>query len=439
MKFITRYAFLAGMLLTAVCGRAQSHVDAWNDSLTASHRLVYLDGKPAPAEINSYVDSVRRVIGKFYYDQFHHFQDPEAPYFLFLSKDAALAMGIGGAVRMRAYYDWGGAVPASAFAPYLIPVTPDPAAKRAVSATPSGTCLFFRVIGQNKTLGEYQLYIEADFTGYQGRDFKLKKAYAMINDFTVGYAPSTFSDPAALPPMVDAAGPNNKIAPTTCLLRYMPVIRGRFVLAVSAEMPSTAADYTGTETARVRDWLPDLAAFAQYQWERGQHVRLSGIIRTLPYRDLTAGRNRNVAGWGVQLSSVAHPLPQLTTYLTANYGHGYASLGGDLLMGNYDLTAMPGSPGRMYAPRSWGWCAGVQYNIRPNLFFTVLGSQTRYCPRRPVAGDEYGTGYVAAANVFWMMTKRMTVAAEFDYGYRRNADGAGRSSRRANLMCQFAF
>lgn len=435
MKFIT----LIAAALTALSVAAQSHVDTYNDSLIASHRLVWVDGKPAPEEVGAYVDSVRRVIGKFYYDQFHHFQDPQAPYFLFLSKDAALAMGIGGAVRMRAYYDWGGAVPASAFAPYLIPMEADPAARRAVSATPSGTCLFFRVIGQNKLLGEYQLYIEADFTGYQGRDFKLKKSYAIINDFTVGYAPSTFSDPAALPPMVDAAGPNNKISPTTCLVRYMPVVRDRYVFAVSAEMPATAADHTSGLTAKVRDWLPDFAAFAQYQWNRGQHVRLSGILRTLPYRDVAAGRNHTVAGWGVQLSSVAHPLPPLTTYVTLNYGHGYGSLGGDLLMGNYDLTPDPVMPERMYAPRSWGWCAAVQYNIRPNLFCTLLGSQTRYCPRRPVAQDEYRTGYVAALNVFWMMTKRMTVAAEADYGYRCNTDGAHRSSKRFNLMCQFSF
>lgn len=110
------------------------------------------------------------------------------------------------------------------------------------------------------------------------------------------------------------------------------------------------ADYAAAGARKVRDWMPDFAAFAQYEWARGQHVRLSGLVRTLSYRDVDAGRNHNVAGWGIQLSSVAHPLPPLTTYLTFNYGRGYASLGGDLLMGNYDLTAVAGSPGRMYAP-----------------------------------------------------------------------------------------
>ena len=51
-------------------------------------------------------DSIRRIIEMFYVDQFRHFDDPQAPYFLFMSRDATLAMGVGGAVRMRGYYDW---------------------------------------------------------------------------------------------------------------------------------------------------------------------------------------------------------------------------------------------------------------------------------------------------------------------------------------------
>ena len=44
-------------------------------------------------------------------------------------------MGIGGAVRMRGYYDWGGAMPSAGFSPYLIPMTPDPASMRHLDAT----------------------------------------------------------------------------------------------------------------------------------------------------------------------------------------------------------------------------------------------------------------------------------------------------------------
>lgn len=432
---------IALFLSAAFCAGAVERplADRQIDSTLTSNKVIFIDGRPAPEETQHHVDSLRRVISIFYYDQFRHFQDPGAPYFLFMSKDANLAMGIGGCIRMRAYYDWGGAIPASGFAPFLIPMNPNPAAMRQFGTSPAGTCLFFRVIGRNKSLGEYQLYIEANFNGYQTRDFHLEKAYAIVNDFTIGYASSTYSDPAATPPTVDAQGPNNKIGTTAVLVRYMPVIKDRWVLAVSAETPSSAIDIDDTNTAKVTNWMPDWAAFAQYQWAQGQHVRLSGILRTLSYRDLLAQRNHNVAGWGVQLSSVAHPHPSLTTYFSASYGHGSAGLGGDLLIGNYDLVTDTRKPGRMYAPASFGWCAGLQYNFRPNVFASVAMSQNRYLPHHGAEADEYKYGLFWAANVFWSLTPRMLVAAEFDLGMRQNFSGEHRWARRVGALCQFSF
>ncbi|MCM1067629.1 MAG: hypothetical protein NC418_08680 [Muribaculaceae bacterium] len=436
-KFFTCIAAAA----IALCSHAadRSLADRQIDTTLLSNKVVFIDGKPAPEVTQHYVDSVRRVISTFYYDQFRHFQDPGAPYFLFMSKDAKLAMGIGGAVRMRGYYDWGGAIPASGFAPYLIPMHPSPTDRRHFDTTPAGTCLFFRVIGRNKALGEYQLYIEANFNGYQSRDFHLKKAYAIINDFTIGYAASTFSDPAAVPPTVDAQGPNNKLTPTAVLLRWMPVVKDRWVFAVSAETPSPSLAVDNTNTEKVSTWMPDWAAFVQYQWAQGQHVRLAGIVRTLSYRNMLAEKNHNTAGWGLQLSSVAHPLPQLTTYLTASYGHGYAGLAGDMQIGNYDLVGRPDAPGSLYAPASFGWCVGVQYNIRPDLFVSASASQNRYLPRYGVSPDEYKYGIFTCLNVFWNITPRIQVAAEIDLGKRQNFSGEHRWARRAGAMCQFSF
>lgn len=438
---MSRFTVLFLALMASVTTLASTPMaDQFNDTLAASNKIVFIDGRPAPSELRSQIDSIRQKISIFYYDQFRHFQDPGAPYFLFMSKDANLAMGIGGCIRMRGYYDWGGAVPAAGFAPYLIPMTPDPTMRRHFDTTPSGTSLFFRVLGRNKSLGDYQLYIEANFNGYQGRDFHLKKAYAIINDFTVGYAASTFSDPAATPSTVDAQGPNNKISPTAVLIRYMPVFKDKWYVAVSAETP-TSPDM-GPDTDKVKkvaNWMPDWAAFVQYEWARGQHVRLAGIVRTLSYRDLVNESNQNKAGWGVQLSSVARPHSQITTYVTANYGRGVAGLSGDLAIGNYDLVADVNVPGRLYAPASYGWCLGVQYNILPNLFVSASASQTRYLPRRGVARDEYRYGIFSDVNVFWNLTPRMQVGAEFDWGLRANFSGRHHAARRVGAMCQFSF
>lgn len=416
---------------------ASGLVDAQLDSLKGNHKIIYIDGRPEVIT-EEYADSMRRLIDIFYYDQFRNFSDPAAPYFLFMSKDAQLAMGIGGCVRMRGWYDWGGAVPANGFAPYLIPMDPDPTNMRRFGTTPSGSTLFFRVIGRNKRFGEYQLYIEANFNGYQGKDFHLKKAYATLNDWTVGYAPTTFSDPAALPPTVDASGPNNKLSATSVLVRYMHSFARHWTVAASLETPASAITISD-DTKKVSDWLPDAAAFIQYAWGRSEHVRLAGIARTLSYRDLKKQKNFNKLGWGLLLSAVAHPVPALTIYGNVCSGQGFESLCADLQIGNYDLVPVPGVEGKLYAPWAVGWNLGLQYNFLPNLFASFTFSESRYLPKKGTAGSEYKWGNFMAANVFWNITPRIQCGLEFDTGERKNIDGRHRRAQRVGAMAQFSF
>lgn len=419
------------------------------DSVLATTRIIDLENgaraiRACPTGLKTLTpeqDSIARRAEMFYFDQFRHSQDPEAPTFLFMSKSADMLMGIGGVVRMRGWYEWGGAVPTPAFMPSMIPIPADRASMRRFGTTPSGTALYFVVLG-NSRLGEYKLYIEANFNGYQSRDFLLKKAYATLGDVTVGYAASTFSDPAALPPTVDASGATNKIGKTDVLVRWMRTFHPGITVAVSAENPSASIDCgAASQTARSTQWLPDGAAFVQYQWGHGgmEHVRLSGIVRGLPYRDLAASCNRTVAGWGLQLSSVAHPVPQVTTYATVSYGHGYAGLSNDFATGNYDLVADPAAPGRLYTPAAYGYNLGVQYNFTPALFVSASFSQNRYLPSHTVSPDEYRRGWMAAANCFWNILPRLQVGAEFMIGRRVNADHAARMARRIGAMCQYSF
>lgn len=300
-----------------VCGLTQGRTmtDIAMDSTLADHKLIYFGKGPEEP-----IDSSAAMLHRFYVDQFRHFQDPLAPYFLFLSRDNNLAMGIGGVVRMRAYYDWGGSIPSPAFAPYLIPMHKDPSSPRQFCTTPAGTALFFRVIGSNKTMGDYQLYIEANFNGYEARDFHLKKAYGQINDFTIGYTNSTFSDPGALPPAVDAAGPNAKMSATAVLVRWLHEFRRGWSLAASVETPSNSIDVQENVTGKVTQYVPDLAAFGQFAWGPSGYVRLAGILRTHPYRDLIAQRNHTVMGWGVQLSGRYQPENHFTLYGCLNGG-----------------------------------------------------------------------------------------------------------------------
>lgn len=405
------------------------------DSIVNSHQIIYFGDKEKAT-----TDSVNHLISRFYADQFRHAQDPLAPYFMFMSKDATLAMGIGGCVRMRAYYDWGNVIPAPGFTPYLIPMHQDPTHTKAFGTTPAGTAIFFRVIGSNRSVGEYQLYIEANFNGYQARDFHLKKAYAVINDWTIGYATSTFSDPAALPSTVDASGPNCKMSATSVLIRWMHEFKKSGIsLAASVETPQSGADYIAGQTEAVTQYIPDFAILGQYDFGQNNHVRVAGILRSLPYRDIITARNINVWGWGAQLTTVLHPTRNITLYGCFNGGYGYAGLGGDWLVGRLDLINDIATPGRMYAPGTIGGYAALQYNFTPAFFVSGTFGATRVYEHKPVNNDRYNRGMYMAVNAFYNLTARIQVGAEFNLGYRRNADGQQCHATRVGAMAQFSF
>lgn len=383
-------------------------------------------------------DSIDLLLNRFYMDQFRHSQDPELPYFLLMSKDASLAFGIGGTIRMRGWYGWNGAIPANGFAPYLISIPKDPANNRDLGGTPAGTSLFFTILGRKTGLGQLTGYIECNFDGYKGVGFKLKKAYVTINDLTVGYASSTFSDPASMAPTIDGAGPNGKMSHTTLLVRYMHTLRNGFTVAGSVEMPSQGVQAVDGLSESRSVYVPDISAFVQYGWGHGSHVRLSGLAKVLAYRDLKEGRNYSPFGWGAQLSGVWN-MRRFSLYAAANVGQGIGSYSGDLAADNLDLIYDPQRPGRLYAPKMWSAALGGQYYFTKSVFGAVTGSVVRFMPHHDVAPDTYRTGLYCAANIFWNITPRIQVGVEYLYGQRWNFSGAHAAADRVDALFQFAF
>lgn len=122
-----------------------------------------------------------------------------------------------------------------------------------------------------------------------------------------------------------------------------------------------------------------------------------------------------------------------------NGGKGYASMGGDWLMGNYDLVNVPDKPGEMYEPGAVGGYAAIQYNLNPFMFFSATYGAARYIPKDDGNPDEYKTGMYMAINYFWNITTRVSCAAEFNLGRRENMDGQTAWARRIGVMCQFSF
>lgn len=384
-------------------------------------------------------DSIAELLNLFYYDQFRHFQDPRAPYFMFLSKKGDLALGVGGQVRIRGYFDWNGSIPNAGFIPYDIPIPKNPASMKALSASPSGTGLFFTLLGNNKVLGNFMAYFQADFSGYNQRGFRIKKAYVTIRDWTAGYATTTFEDTKAEPSTVDGAGPNGINSKKSVLVRYLHNFKKNWSVAGSVEFPSQSISADGVHTEACTPYIPDFAAFVQYQWENGSHLRLSGLLRTLTYRDLVAGRNYNITGWGLQLSTVVNPLPSLNLFGILSTGQGHASYTADLGNGEFDLIPVIGHEGKLYAPWAAGIVAGVQYYFNEKIFSNIAFSEQTYYPRPNPHDSSYKYGLYAVANVFWDITPRFEVGLEYLYGKRKNFNGEFGSANRLMAMLLVSF
>lgn len=428
-------SLLLCMCMAGGAAHAQHRADIQQRKLEQSRHLGFF----GQGETDS--ASVDALVSRFYMDQFRHSQDPRAPYFMLLSRDASMAMGIGGTIQTMAFYDWGSPIDGSDFATYSIPTSPDPSSPNLFQTSIGQSALFFTMFGHSAKLGDYKFYIEAKFKGGgSSHVFALSKAYATVGGWTLGYATSGFADPAAQPATVETAGPNSEVTGTRVLVRYIHQFKQRWTVSASMEAPHfnpapATEHYKGGSC-----YMPNFTAFGQYGTAT-QHVRLSALVKGMRYRDLVNRKNGYVAGWGLNLTAVFRPVMNLTVYAAGNYGHGIGSMVNDLSCGDNDLMGLLSEPGKMYAPRSYGWYAAAQYNYRPNLYSTLVFSQERLLLRQGTDCGEgqYRRGLYGAANVFWEITPRCTVAAELDLGERADQGGAHRWDRRCILMAKLSF
>lgn len=437
-RFVSVMALVGLAALGAQAQRPLRNIQ--QDSLLNNHHIVYVG--PGDETVKPDSEEQRKLIENFYLDQFENTLLPDAPYFLFMSRSGNMAMGFGGDVKLRAYYDPGNSLPGTGFAPFDIPMERDDLNRNHFATTPAGTALYFRLIGRNRRLGTYQVYIKAKFNGGTSNDFKLNKAYATVGDWTLGYATATFSDGAAEPPTVDDNGSTLSMNYTTLLVRYMHTFgKSGVSVAGAVESPKTVfgPSSAGTDTlaaARATS-APDIVAMAQYQWAPGQHIRLSGIMRWLPYRDLVSGRNHTPMGYGFQLSTVFSPINPVTVYGTFNCGRSYVNNSGDFLLTNYDLVGDATDPGHMRTLPSWSYLIGVTYRFNRHFFATCSFGQSRITESDLVEHFKYGL--YGGANLFYNVTSRFQIGGEFSFGKRVNFDGQYAYGRRISVMAQFNF
>lgn len=437
---LSRLAIL-GVALCAVAGAY-----AQSDTLSAPMRqrqeqirdtriAFFSGGGDTPSQ-----DSIDALLHQFYMDQFRHVRDPKSPYFMFMSKDAQMAMGIGGTLGIDGWFDWNGDAPDYNFSPMGFAYPKDPANMRSLGASVHATKIYYTVIGRNRLLGNFTAYIEGGFSGYKGVGFKLKKAYFKFGDFTIGRTTSTFCDPASQAPTVDAAGANGTVSRSNILARWVHTWRKHYTVGVGVEIPKSNITVSNHITKATPDYIPDLVGLAQYSWDKGEsHIRLSGLYRSMGYRDLQTARNRLVPGWAVQASSVWQVSRPFTLYAAAAYGEGSAGYINDLGGNPLDLLPDPQDASKLYAPGALGLSFGAQYYVTPTVHAALTLSQLNMYERSPVPAQNFRYGQYGALTLLWDVTPRLECGVEYLAGRKVLASHATAVCNRVDASIRFAF
>lgn len=430
---------MAGLALLSFTTAYAQTVPVSTSHTYIPERAVVIHGDPTVADSS--------VIAVFYSREGLDFSDAGAPRFLLLDRRGKVAFGIGGSLYATASYDFKGAIDDYEFQPYDIAVPNNPELRQRFGAGAQNTSLFGKLVGRSEKLGIYSVYFQVKFTGNSGAyGVKLKQAYVNIAHFTAGLASSTFVDADAQAPTLDPFGAPGQVTEKNMLFRYTsPSYRG-FKYALSVEVPKASytnaerTDADGEETAlskAIPQRVPDIPAYVQYGWG-DSHVRLSGMLRNLAYRDLLTGKNHIKTGWGVKLSTIINT-GIFSPFGHVSYGKGISSYVNDISGEGFDLTPNPNRPGCLEATPSLTWTVGTYIYFKPNFFATASFSQARVYDCADMGDDTYKYGTYGCANIFYDFSSNFRLGAEYIHGTRCNFDGEKGTANRLSLLVQYSF
>lgn len=383
----------------------------------------------------------RDLVGIIYSRDNLYFNEPGAPRFLFFDKEGKIAFGIGGSVKGTAHYDFNGAIGEGPdFTTYDIPVPADPANRQALGADLSHSSIYLRLVGRTTRFGYYSAFLQTNFTGdAPGKyGFLLKQAYMTLGPWLGGLTNSTFVDVAAAPPTIEEEGPCGQISVKQIMVRYAPRLDDHWSLGLAVEIPKNTFT-TNSHNERIAQRVPDIPAYVQYRWGGGNsHVRLSGLVRTMSYRNLLEQKNHFANGWGAQLSGMAELVPGLTLMYQAAYGAGISSYVNDLGGNGLDLISPDADSGRMTAPHSLGLLGGLQYDWGK---LTVSGSWSlcRLYDQGDMGPTTYKYANYVTANVFYNPLSDFQVGVEYNWGMRKDMDGTSGHANRISVLAQYSF
>ncbi len=372
-----------------------------------------------------------------------HFQDAKPPRFLLVDQQHKFALGIGGMARVVNGVEFGGIVNTSTdegFQPALIGMPAYDFTRSQYRLSAGTSQIFLKMVGRTRNIGDVEVYISSNF---QGRNYtpQLRQAYVSFLGLTVGQTWSTLVDLACCPPTIDYAGPNGLSYVLNPMIRYSrKFARERMQFALALEFPQLNGTY-GSHAAYLPQSVPDVIGYLQFNWNDAKsHIRASGILRNMAYRNLNKGQSEMMQGWGAQLTSVIALGGRLSMFGQFIYGKGIGSYLNDIGELNRDLVPNPEKTGYLQALPMWGVTGGLQYTFSKRVFVSASYSQSRlYSDRGYDPAGMYKYGQYIVANAFWNLTSDCQLGIEYLRGMKTVHGGEKGHANRMNLMVQYSF
>ena len=372
------------------------------------------------------------------------FQQALTPSAIFADKRNTFSFAIGGDVALRAAYSFDRTVNNIDMVPFDIPMTLTPADKQEIRMDATTSRIFIRGIANTKKLGQVHIFMDLDFRGGLTGSYtpRIRSGYVQMLGLTIGRDVSTFCDLTASPTTIDFQGPNAYNFRFATMIRYeYASLDNHLKVGAAAEMPSVSGTYGETLTA-IPQRVPDFPVYFQYSWgkNRDSHIRASAVFRDMYLYNNARESEDDLFGWGVQFSGNIHITKYLELFMNGVYGEGITNYLNDLMGSGLDFTPRPDDATRVQTTPMFGWQAAAQINILPNLFISGGYSTVSVVKKNGIYNDNmYKQGQYIFGNVFWNLTPRFVLGAEYLYGSRKNMNGEKAHANRINILAKYSF
>ncbi len=443
MRYILPLMLLVGCILSAR-GETPKEQLARKEAETTDHRIYV---------VHVYKDSI--IHGILRKDRPQNVKDAALPHFVIRTADNKFILTIGGEIQPIFGWDLGNDLyeqpdAGGGSVTSQIPV-PAPQFKKSdfyINALNGNISL--QVVGFGGTADQITGYIKIGTDGWHN-PLNLKNAYVMWRGIKMGMSPTLLKDELACqPPMIDPQGPCGVVSTTNYLINYTTRSLKGFRAAIGVEVPtfnSSNGRYLGRDykafngkdilnkpvcdPTAYNQLVPDIPIWVEWAKDNANRVRLSGLLRTLNYRDLIENCHRTTVGWGVMLSGNISPIPELAFCAQAIYGKGIGNYIQDMAGVSLSFTPKTDEPGILTPTPQMGLVFGVTYNIAKRWQMNAVYSMSRMWNVDTYAFAESFTdgntgnfnnyrycNYVGA-NVLYNISSFFQVGLEYIYGQRK--------------------